>query len=338
MGRPEIGGDPEPVSNVEIFVGLKPAPEWVSAPNRKALQVLMEKKMSVHPGLLFSFSQPIATRVDELLSGVKAQLAIKLFGPDLDQLAKTGKEIEALVRKIDGTRGVEMEQIDGEAQLVVRPNWDVLARYGISVAQVMGLVNDAIGGRKAGQVIKGNERYDIYVRLAEVHRNSVEAIRSLILQAPNGAWVKLDDLTQVEIESGPPQIRRDDVQRRVLIQSNVEGRDMGGLVAELQQQIDTEIDLLPGYSIVFGGQFENQQRAQSRLMIVVPLSLSIDFFVALFCFSFCRAGGFDHDKCAPCIDWRNCCAVYFRSIFVGAGFYWFYRVVWRRCFEWSGHG
>jgi len=284
IGRAEIGGDPEPVSNVEIYIGLKPVEEWTSAPNRKALQKLMEEKMSVHPGLLFSFSQPIATRVDELLSGVKAQLAIKLFGADLDQLAKTGKEIEALVRKVEGTRGVEMEQIGGEAQLAVRPDRDALARYGIPVAQLMDLVSDSIGGREAGQVIKGNERYDIYVRLAESHRNSVEAIRSLILQAPNGAWVKLGDVAQVAIESGPPQIRRDDVQRRVVIQTNVEGRDMGGLVAELQQRIGSEIDLPPGYTVVYGGQFENQQRAQARLMIVVPLSLGLIFLLLYFAF------------------------------------------------------
>ena len=284
IGRAEIGGDPEPVSNVEIYIGMKPVDEWTSATNRKALQKLMEEKMSVHPGLLFSFSQPIATRVDELLSGVKAQLAIKLFGADLDQLAKTGKEIEALVRKVEGTRGVEMEQIGGEAQLAVRPDRDALARYGIPVAQLMDLVSDSIGGREAGQVIKGNERYDIYVRLAENHRNSVEAIRSLILQAPNGAWVKLGDVAQVAIESGPPQIRRDDVQRRVVIQTNVEGRDMGGLVAELQQRINSEIDLPPGYTVVYGGQFENQQRAQARLMIVVPLSLGLIFLLLYFAF------------------------------------------------------
>jgi cobalt-zinc-cadmium resistance protein CzcA len=284
VGRAEIGGDPEPVSNVEILVGLKPVSEWTSAHDRKALQVLMEEKMSVHPGLLFSFSQPIATRVDELLSGVKAQLAIKLFGPDLDGLATTGKAIEALVRKVDGTRGVEMEQIAGEAQLVVRPDRDALARYGIPVAQVMDLVSDAIGGREAGQVIKGNERYDIYVRFDESFRDSIETIRSLILQAPNGAWVKLGDVAQAAIESGPPQIRRDDVQRRVVIQANVDGRDMGGLVSELRERINSEIDLPPGYSVVFGGQFENQQRAQTRLMIVVPLSLGLIFLLLYFAF------------------------------------------------------
>jgi heavy metal efflux system protein len=285
IGRAEIGGDPEPVSNVEIFVGLKPVDEWSSATDRQGLQNLMEQKMSEHPGLLFSFSQPIATRVDELLSGVRAQLAIKLFGPDLDMLANKGSEIEALVKGIEGTRGVAMEQIGGEAQLAVRPDRDKLARYGIPVAQVMDVVSDAIGGRAAGQVIKGNERYDIYVRLEEQYRNNVEAIRSLILQAPGGAWVKLGDVAQVNIESGPPQIRRDDVQRRVVIQTNVEGRDMGGLVAELQQRIDAEVDMPPGYTVVFGGQFENQQRAQARLMIVVPLSLGLIFLLLYFAFS-----------------------------------------------------
>jgi len=285
IGRAEIGGDPEPVSNVEIFIGLKPISEWTSASNRKELQKLMEEKMSSFPGLLFSFSQPIATRVDELLSGVKAQLAVKLFGPDLDTLSKTGKEIEALLNRTEGTRGVEMEQIAGEAQLVIRPNRDALARYGIPVGQVMSMVADSIGGVEAGQVIRGNERYDINIRLVESFRDSVEAISDLVLKSPQGAWVKLSEVASVNIESGPPQIRRDDVQRRVVIQSNVDGRDMGGLVTELQERINKEIDMPTGYSVVFGGQFENQQRAQKRLMIVVPLSLGLIFLLLYFAFS-----------------------------------------------------
>jgi len=284
IGRAEVGGDPEPVSNIEIFVGLAPIAEWTSASDRKALQVLMEEKLSAHPGLLFTFSQPIATRVDELLSGVKAQLAIKLFGPDLGVLAQKGKAIEQLVSTIEGTRSVEMEQIAGEAQLVIRPNRDLLARYGIQVAQVMSLVSDAIGGASAGQVIQGNERYDIYVRLDLQYRDSVEAIEHLIIQAPSGAWVPLGEVANVQIESGPPQVRRDDVQRRVVIQANVENRDMGGIVDEIRQRIDNEIELPSGYTVVFGGQFKNQQRAQARLMIVVPLSLALIFLLLYFAF------------------------------------------------------
>ncbi|MEE9352606.1 MAG: CusA/CzcA family heavy metal efflux RND transporter [Thiotrichaceae bacterium] len=284
IGRAEIGGDPEPVSNVEIYIGLKPVAEWISATNRMELQHLMEEKMSVYPGLLFSFSQPIATRVDELLSGVKAQLAVKLFGPDLAILAEKGKEIEALVRNTEGTRGVEMEQISGEAQLTIRPDREALARYGISVGEIMSLVSNSIGGVEAGQIISGNERYDIYVRLDEQYRNNVKAIRNLIIKSPQGAWVKLHEVASVSIESGAPQIRRDDVQRRVVIQSNIEGRDMGGLVAELRERINTEIELPASYSVVFGGQFENQQRAQKRLMIVIPLSLGLIFLLLYFAF------------------------------------------------------
>jgi len=283
-GRAEIGGDPEPVSNVEIYVGLKPQSEWTTASGRMELQQLMRKKMEVVPGTLFSFSQPIATRVDELLSGVKAQLAIKLFGPDLEVLAREGKEIEKLVKTVDGTRDVAMEQIEGEAQLVIRPDRARLDRYGIPVDSVMRLVADAIGGVSAGQVIKGNERYDIYVRLLKQYRESTEAIGNLILQAPDGAWVRLADVADIRVEQGPPMIRRDDVQRRVVIQCNVEGRDMGGLVSELDQRIQQEIKLPPGYTVVFGGQFENQQRAQARLMVVVPLSLLLIFLLLYFTF------------------------------------------------------
>jgi len=284
VGRAEIGGDPEPVSNIEIFVGLKPVGEWRTAPDRAALQAVMEQRLAVHPGLLFSFSQPIATRVDELLSGVKAQLAIKLFGPDLAVLAAKGREIESLARSVEGTRDVALEQIAGEAQLVIRPDRDVLARYGIAMAQVMELVADAIGGREAGQVILGNERYDISVRLQRQARASIEAIRGLILQAPNGAWVRLGDVAAVDFESGPPQIRRDAVQRRVVVEANVEGRDMGGVVREIGQRIEAEVELPPGYSVAFGGQFENQQRAQARLLLVVPLSLGVIFLLLYFTF------------------------------------------------------
>lgn len=284
IGRAEVGGDPEPVSNIETYVGLKPISEWTTADNRYELQKLMEEKLSVHPGLLFSFSQPIATRVDELLSGVKAQLAIKLFGPNLDVLATKGQEIERLVKQVDGTRGVSMEQIAGEAQLVVRPDRDALARYGMAVEEIISLVSDGIGGASAGQIINGNERYDIYVRLDKSARENASAIRNLLIEAPNGAWVRLGDVASVEIEAGPPQIRRDDVQRRVVIQSNVEGRDMGGLVEELSERISSEIDLPTGYSVVFGGQYENQQRAQARLMVVVPISLALIFLLLYFAF------------------------------------------------------
>lgn len=284
VGRPELGGDPEPVSNIELLVGLKPVKDWTTASDRYALQQKMQEKLSVFPGILLSFSQPIATRVDELLSGVKAQLAVKLFGPDLDVLAKEGKAIEAVVKKTPGTRDVAMEQMTGEAQLVVRPDRQRLKRYGLTVDQVMSLVSDGIGGREASQIIQGNERYDINVRLAKPYRNSVEAINTLVLQSDSGAWIKLGEVADIQIESGPPQIRRDDVQRRVVIQANIEGRDMGSVVQDIERAIQQQVQLPSGYSVLFGGQFENQARAQARLMIVVPISIALIFLLLYFAF------------------------------------------------------
>ncbi|MCB1656802.1 MAG: efflux RND transporter permease subunit [Pseudomonadales bacterium] len=285
IGRPELGGDPEDVSNLEWYIGVKPVEAWQSVHSRAEMEALIGGKLADFPGIAVGFGQPIATRVDELLSGVRAQLAIKLFGTDLAVLAQKGAEIEALTRRVSGTKDVALEQIEGQAQLVVRPNRDVLARYGIPVAKVMDLVANAIGGKTAGQVIRGNERYDIYVRLDEPFRNSSEAIKALVLQGANGTLVRLGDVAQVGIESGPPQIRRDDVQRRVVIQANVEGRDMGSVVKELDERIAREVKLPSGYSVVFGGQFENQQRAQHKLMIVVPLSLAMIFLLLFFAFN-----------------------------------------------------
>ena len=284
IGRPELGGDPEPVSNNEVWVGLKPIEEWTTARTRPALQEKIEQALSVYPGVLISFTQPIKMRVDELLSGVRADLAIKLFGPDLAILAEKGGQIEALVRGTSGASDVALEPIEGEAQLTVTPDRAALDRHGIAVNDVMDLVQDAIGGSAAGQIINGNERYDIYVRLAKSYRDTPGAIQDLILKSPNGALVRLGDVAKVDIVSGPPQIRRDDVQRRVVIQTNVEGRDMGGLVSELQERIASQIQLPPGYTVTFGGQFENQQRAQARLMIVVPVSLGLIFLLLYFAF------------------------------------------------------
>ena len=284
IGRAEIGGDPEPVNNIEIYIGLKPVSQWVTAKNRYELQNLMEEKLDKFPGLLLNFSQPIATRVDELLSGVKAQLAIKLFGPELDVLSSKGQEIEMAIKQVAGARDIALEQIAGEAQLVITPKRQQLSRYGLSVGDVMEVVKSGIGGVTAGQIINGNERYDIYVRIEEKYRNNQEAIADLRIQSPTGAWVRLGDIADVSFESGPPQVRRDDVQRRVVIQANVQGRDMGSVVSDIKQVIAEKVDLPAGYSVVIGGQFENQQRAQQRLAIVVPISLALIALLLYFAF------------------------------------------------------
>lgn len=304
IGRGELGGDPEPVNNIEIYIGLKPVDQWTTASNRMALQAAMQKRLESHPGLLFNFSQPIATRVDELLSGVKAQLAIKLYGPDIDKLVDYGQKIETSVKTVSGTSDVAVEQLSGEPQIIVSPKRETLGRYGFTVRDVMSLVNDGVGGAFAGQIISGNERYDIRVRLKHEDRSSIEKLRALWLRSPTSAWVQLQDVAEVKQVLAPPQIRRDNMQRRVVIEANVDGRDMGGVAADINAAIERDVTLPAGYTVTIGGQFESQQRAEERLSIIVPITLLLivfmlyllfrslkEVFVVLFSLPFALAGG-----------------------------------------------
>ncbi len=285
IGRAELGGDPEPISNNEIFVGLKPQAEWTTAHTRGELIAAFEKDLGEHPGIMLNFSQPIATRVDELLSGIKAQIAIKLFGEDLDVLEKKGQEIKSVVETIPGVSDLQMEQISGEAQLVVRANRDELARYGLNVTEVMEIVSLAIGGEAVTTVIEGQKRFDVYLRMAKAYRDSPETIRNLWVSTPKGLRVPLSQVADVRLVEGPPTVSREDAQRRVVVQCNVRGRDMGGFVEEARKAVDAQVDLPPGYFVTWGGQFENQQRAQKTLMVVVPVCLGLIFLLLYLSFN-----------------------------------------------------
>ena len=288
IGRPELGGDPEPISNNELNVGLKPQAEWTTTKSRQALIRIFERELSEHPGILLNFSQPIATRVDELLSGVKAQIAIKLFGEDLKILEAKGREIEAAIKSIKGAADVQMEQVSGEAQLIVRANRGELARYGLNVAQVMQIVATAVGGEAVTEVIEGQRRFDVYLRMAKPYRDSPAAIGNLWVSGGNGLRVRLSQVADIELVEGTPTVSREDTQRRVVIQANVRGRDMGGFVEEAQKVVDAKVKLPAGYFVTWGGQFENQQRAQRTLMIVVPVCLGLIFVLLYMSFNSIR--------------------------------------------------
>lgn len=273
IGRPELGGDPEPVNNIEIYVGLAPRSEWQSARNRPALQDLMTHELEQFPGLLFNFSQPIATRVDELLSGVRATLAIKLFGPDLDELAKYGAQLERLVNTTPGTRDVALEQLRGEAQLSIRPKREALYVRGLTVDDINRLVRDGLGGQAVGDIIDSHERYAIWLQIHPRYRTDIDAIGDLPLVYSNAPTFTLRDVADITYDQGVAQIRRDNAQRRIVIEANVVDRDLGSVVNDLQQRIATELKLPSGYYTEIGGQFENQQRAQARLFTLIPLTL-----------------------------------------------------------------
>ena len=285
IGRAELGGDPEPIANNEIIVGLKPQSEWSTAHSRPELLRIFEDDLGEYPGVLLNFSQPIATRVDELLSGVKAQLAIKLFGEDLEVLEKKGREIEAAIKATRGASDVQMEQISGEAQLVVRADRVALARYGLNAGQVMEVVSTAVGGKVITEVLEGQKRFDVYVRMAEKYRNSPESIGNLWVSNHEGVHVPVSQVADIRLVQGPPTVSREDAQRRIVIQCNVRGRDMGGFVAEAQKAVRERVRLPAGYFVTWGGQFENQQRAQKTLMVVVPVSLGLIFFLLYMSFN-----------------------------------------------------
>jgi cobalt-zinc-cadmium resistance protein CzcA len=284
IGRAELGGDPESVNNNEIWVGLKPQSEWTTADTRGGLIAKISEDLGEYPGVAVSVSQPIASRVDELLSGVKAQLAIKLSGDDLGVLEEKGRAIQEVVSGISGASDVQMEQISGEAQLVVQARRPDLARYGLNVADVMEVVNTSVGGEAVTDVLDGQRRFAVYLRVAEPFRASAEAIGNLWVANKDGVRVQLSQVANIELVQGPPTISRENAQRRIVIQSNVRDRDMGGFVAEAQTRVAEKVKLPPGYLLTWGGQFENQQRAQTTLSIVVPVCLGLIFLLLFFSF------------------------------------------------------
>ncbi|MHB0962529.1 MAG: efflux RND transporter permease subunit [Gemmatimonadaceae bacterium] len=291
-GRAEVGGDPEPVNNIEAIVTLRPEREWKSGRTKATLIEAFEGKFAKMPGVAFNFSQPIANRVDELLSGVKAQLAIQLFGDDLDQLVSTADQIQRVVSAVRGAEDVQTEQVTGQPQLQIKIDRAAIARYGINVEDVQEAIETAIGGEEAGQVFEGIRRFDINVRLQAPFRENVDAIAGLLIPAPQGvARIPLSQLASISTVAGPKQVSHDNGRRRIVIQLNVRGRDMGGFVAEAQRQIGERVALPTGYFITWGGQFENQQRAMRRLMIIVPITVVLIYLLLFASFNSLKQAG-----------------------------------------------
>lgn len=281
-GRAEVATDPMGVDISDLYVELKPHGEWKTAKTKEELIEKMaealEKKV---PDAAFSFSQPIELRVAELISGVRSDVAIKLFGDDLDALKQNADRIAAVVSKVEGAKDVKVEATAGLPQLQIKPHRDAIARYGINVEDVNDLVESVVAGKDAGLVYEGEQRFNLVVRLNEENSKDMETIKNLLVPAPNGARIPLAQLADIQLIEGPAQISREDTRRRISIEFNVRGRDVASFVKEAQSRIEKEVKLPPGYYATWGGTFENLQRASSRLLIVVPLALFL-IFVLLF--------------------------------------------------------
>jgi heavy metal efflux system protein len=282
IGRGEVGAHTDPINSVESYVILKPASEWRQKGDQEYVERVIRDELGDVPGVLVNLTQPIQMTVDELMEGVRAELAIKLFGEDLEILKAKADEITAVVSAVPGAADVQPDQVTGTPQLRIQPDRAAIARYGLNIADVQQIIRTAIGGETAGQIFEGIRRFDIYVRYAPAARETVEAIRELLITAPDGKRIPLDQLATIDELVGPRQITREDSQRFISIQCNVVGRDIGSFVEEAQRAMDANVSLPPGYLVTWGGQFRLQQEANQRLAVVVPVTLLI---VSLLLFS-----------------------------------------------------
>ncbi len=273
-GRAEISEDPMGPEQTDFFIMLKPKKEWPSGRSKPELIEAMNKELSTIPGIRLSFSQPIALRVNELISGVKSDLAVKVYGEDLEKLKGYADRIAATLGGLEGARDVKVEQVSGMEQIEITYDRQTLARYGVNTGDVNEVIEIALAGREATKVVDGPLRTATVVRLAEKDRGDLEALEKLLIRGAAGEPLRLGQVARITLVEGPAQIGREKGMRRVAAEVNIRGRDLGGFVAEAQKKLHSiEQELPTGYFLEYGGQFENQQRAMQRLSIVVPIAL-----------------------------------------------------------------
>ena len=279
-GRAEISEDPMGPEQTDVFIMLKPRKQWRSGCTKAQLVEAINRDMAQIPGLRASFSQPIALRVNELISGVKSDLAVKVFGPDLDVLKSFADKAASEMGSIRGARDVKVEQVSGMAEVEVDLDRAALSRHGLRVGAVNDLLEAAYAGKSVGLFVEGDKRFEVAVRFPEEARRNVASLAGLLITAPAGERVPLGQVSAIREVEGPMQISRERGMRRVVVEANVRGRDLGGFVKEVQKRLRSQIRQLPtGYFVEYGGQFENQQRAMRQLAIVVPVVLLLILFL-----------------------------------------------------------
>ena len=282
FGVADVPTDPMPMDIGDCFVLLKPQDEWVSADSKEELIEKIKEAVSVVPGVNYEFTQPIEMRFNELLTGVREDIAVKLFGEDLDILATKAEEMGKIISTVQGVGDMKVEATSGLPQMTVQYNRHKLAQYGLHVEDLNTVIQSAFSGGKAGVIFEGEKRFDLVVRLDEQHRTSIDDLKNLYVNLPNGSQIPLKELADISYQPGPMQISRDNTNRRTYVGINVRGRDVKSLVEEIQQKLDTQLDLPPGYYIRYGGAFENLERASKRLQIVVPIALGLIFLLIFF--------------------------------------------------------
>jgi cobalt-zinc-cadmium resistance protein CzcA len=286
LGRGESPSDPGQPNESDPIVTLKPLGERDLSQEQIAQQI--REKIKTLPGIELAISQPIAARVDEMVSGVRSQVAVKIFGEDLAELQKLGSQIGQVLVKMEGSNDLRIEQASGQNYLNIKIDRDAIARYGINVSDVNEVIETAVGGKEASLIFEGERRFPLVMRYPSYFRNNVDVIQNIILYSPNGVQVLLRDLAEISIVEGPAQISRESGKRRLVVGVNVQGRDLGGFVQEAQAKIASNVELPVGYTLQWGGQFENMQRAMERLIIIIPLTILAIFFLLFMLFKSLR--------------------------------------------------
>lgn len=284
IGASEIPTDPMGVNACDLIIQLKDPSEWKNAETMEELEAKMDEALDVYPEVNFEFTQPIQMRFNELIAGVKSDIAVKIFGEDLQELFDHATEASRYIRSIDGVGDIKVQQIDGIPQLVVKYNRVKMAQYGLNVNEVNSAIKMTFAGETAGIVMEGEKRFDLVVRMDSVHRQDIQNLRELYIDLPSGSQIPLQEVAEVNYENAPLEISRDNTHRRITIGINVRGRDVESVVADIQKVMKNKITLPAGYYVTYGGTFENLQAAKSRLALVVPIALALIFVLLFFTF------------------------------------------------------
>jgi cobalt-zinc-cadmium resistance protein CzcA len=283
-GRPAVATDPMGQNLTDMFVGLAPRSEW-RFESKEALVNALRERVNQIPGANFAFTQPIALRLDEMVSGAKSEIAIKIFGPDLDDLKRLQSEVSDAVSGIQGVADVLPSQIAGFGYVEVTIRRDAAARYGLNVGTIQRAVDMAIGGEQVSTILEGDRRFSLVGKFQEASRGSVESIRNLPLRTPDGAQIRLRDVATVELTEAPAEVTREQGKRKITLGINLSGRDAGSFVAEAKEAVRNEVSFPAGYTVDWGGQFESQERSRKRLMLIMPITLVIVFVLLYMTFN-----------------------------------------------------
>lgn len=284
IGAAEVPTDPMSMEESDVIITLHPKNTWTSAKTKDDLAIKFKEALSVIPGLELEFTQPIEMRFNELITGVRADIAIKVFGEDLDVLAKKGEEIKNLVENVTGIGDLIVEKTDGLPQMSVQFNRDKIARYGLNISDVNEVLAMGFAGKTVGSIFEGEKQFDLVVRLDAQHRKDIDNLKNMLIDTPHNGKIPLSELANISYQKGAAKISRDDTYRRIVVGINVRNRDLQSVVDDVKKILDEKLQLPTGYSISYGGQFENLLSASQRLMIAVPIALILIFIMLYFAF------------------------------------------------------